>query len=83
MRRLENICLIKANRPEGVGSVPQAFVAKGWSGGKALRDAGSRRIVPWKNVPKGWNVVVGMVDTKYLLEPAFAFAYNPSGRFLC
>jgi hypothetical protein len=36
-----------------------------------------------KNVPKSWNVVVGMVDTKYLLEPAFAFAYNPSGRFLC
>jgi hypothetical protein len=35
---MEHIFLIK--RPEGLSSVPQAFVAKGWLGGKALRDVG-------------------------------------------
>jgi hypothetical protein len=38
MRRLKNIFLI--NHPEGLSSVPQAFVANGWLGGKALRDVG-------------------------------------------
>ena len=38
MRRLVNTFLIEMNRPEGEGSVPQAYVAKGWSGSKALRD---------------------------------------------
>lgn len=51
MGKLQNIFL--TNYPEGMNSVPQAFVAKGWSGGKALRDVDCGELsCVGKTVPK-------------------------------
>jgi hypothetical protein len=96
MRRLGSICLIDmtvpkvfirrqsyASQPFGrlYSSVPQAFVAKGWSGGRALWDVGSRGATAWKNVPKGRIAATSNIVAKYLFKREHAFVNNPSGRF--
>lgn len=72
MRKFRSIYLIEM-------TVPKDFLGKPSRRFLNLRDGGTG-----ENVPKGWNVVVGMIVTKYQFEPVFAFVNNPSGRlFAC